>query len=61
MAKKSTITKLSKKQKYSTRNHNYCYMCGRTRGYIRRYGMCRICFRTKALNGLIPGIKKISW
>lgn len=61
MAKKSTITKLSKLQKYPVRNHSYCKNCGRTYGYIRRFGLCRICFRNNALMGLIPGVKKISW
>lgn len=61
MAKKSTITKLSKKQKFSTRNRNFCPFTGRTNGYLRRFGMSRIVFREKALKGEIPGVRKISW
>lgn len=61
MAKKSDEVKFKKKQKYSTREVNRCALCGRSRGYIRRFGLCRICFRQKALKGEIPGVKKISW
>ncbi len=61
MAKKSTVVKLSKKQKYTTRNKNFCPFTGRTRGYMRRFGMSRIVFREKALLGEIPGAKKLSW
>jgi small subunit ribosomal protein S14 len=45
----------------STRLRNRCEICGRSRGYIRRLQMCRICARHKALNGELPGIRKISW
>jgi small subunit ribosomal protein S14 len=61
MSKLSTITKLSKKQKFKTRNRNFCPFTGRTRGYMRRFGMSRIVFREKALKGEIPGVRKISW
>lgn len=61
MAKKSDELKFTKPQKYSTRNKNRCALCGRSRGYIRRFGLCRICFRTKALQGEIPGVLKVSW
>lgn len=61
MAKKSTVVKLGKKQKYETRNRNFCPFTGRTRGYMRRFGMSRITFREKALLGEIPGVKKLSW
>lgn len=61
MAKKSTVAKLSKKQKYSTREKNFCALTGRTRGYMRRFGLSRIAFREKALKGEIPGVKKASW
>ena len=61
MSKLSTITKLSRKQKFSTRKRNYCPFTGRTRGYMRRFGMSRIVFREKALKGEIPGVRKISW
>lgn len=61
MAKKSKIIKFSKNQKFKTRDVNRCKLCGRVRGYMSRFGMCRICFREKALAGEIPGVKKISW
>jgi len=61
MAKKSDEVKFLKKQKYKIRYRNRCPLCGRSRGYLRRFGLCRICFREKALNGEIPGVRKISW
>ncbi len=61
MAKKSSIVKFNKKQKFRVREVNRCYLCGRARGYLRRFGLCRICFREKALVGEIPGVKKVSW
>jgi small subunit ribosomal protein S14 len=61
MAKKSDEVKFTKKQKYQIRYRNRCFFCGRSRGYLRRFGMCRICFREKALKGEIPGVKKLSW
>jgi len=61
MAKTSDVEKFKHKQKFGVRQHNRCALCGRSRGYMRRFGMCRICFREKALNGEIPGVKKISW
>ena len=61
MAKKSDIVKFYKKQKYEVRNVNRCGLCGRSRSYLRRFGLCRICFREKALAREIPGVKKFSW
>lgn len=61
MAKTSDEVKFLKKQKFTTRDHNRCGLCGRSRGYIRRFGLCRICFRERALAGDIPGVKKYSW
>lgn len=61
MAKKSDEVKATKKQKFSVRHRNRCPLCGRSRGFIRFFGMCRICFREKALKGEIPGVRKISW
>ncbi|OGK31551.1 30S ribosomal protein S14 type Z [Candidatus Roizmanbacteria bacterium RIFCSPHIGHO2_12_FULL_33_9] len=61
MAKKSNIVKFLKKQKFEVRNVNRCNLCGRSRSYLRRFGLCRICFREKALKGEIPGVKKVSW
>ncbi|MCK9368722.1 type Z 30S ribosomal protein S14 [Candidatus Dojkabacteria bacterium] len=49
------------KSKYPTRVYNRCANCGRSRGYIRMFGMCRICFRKMASAGEIPGVKKSIW
>lgn len=61
MAKTSQIAKSKKKPKYSSRIIRRCFRCGRARGYIRKFGLCRICFRELANKGLIPGVKKSSW
>jgi len=61
MAKKSQIAKSKKKPKYSTRIVRRCFRCGRKRGYMREFGLCRICFREMANRGEIPGVKKSSW
>lgn len=61
MAKKSVIARSKKKPKYSTRIVRRCWRCGRKRGYIRDFGLCRICFRELASEGKIPGVKKASW
>lgn len=50
-----------KKPKFSTRKHNRCKICGRPRGYLRKFGICRLCFRGLALRGEIPGVSKSSW
>jgi small subunit ribosomal protein S14 len=49
------------RRKYPVRVRNRCRICGRPRGYIRRFQLCRICFRTMALEGKIPGVAKSSW
>lgn len=63
MARAALIAKSKKKPKFSTRIVNRCKIegCGRTHGYMRKYGMCRIHFRELASKGEIPGIKKASW
>jgi len=61
MAKKSQIAKSLKPPKFSTRIVRRCFKCGRRRGYLRKFGLCRICFRELANKGEIPGIKKSSW
>lgn len=61
MAKKSLIVKALRKPKYSTRIVRRCQICGRPRGYLRSYGICRICFREIASRGEIPGVTKASW
>lgn len=60
MAKKSMIAR-EKNRKYEVRKVNRCKKCGRPRGYMRRFGLCRICFRELALEGKIPGVVKASW
>lgn len=61
MAKKSDIVKFKRKQKFSTRDRNRCNICGRARGYMRRFGICRICFRELAQKGELPGVIKSTW
>ncbi len=61
MAKKSQIAKSQKEPKFSTRKVRRCFKCGRKRGFMRKFGLCRICFRELANKGEIPGIKKSSW
>ena len=61
MAKKSVIARAKKKPKYSTREQKRCWRCGRKKGYLADFGLCRICFRELASQGKIPGIKKASW
>ena len=55
------MAKMKKKLKYKCRVRNRCRRCGRARGYIRKFEMCRICFRELALRGEIPGVTKASW
>ena len=61
MAKKSLIAKAKRKPKFKVRAYNRCRLCGRARAYMRRFAMCRICFRMLALRGEIPGVTKSSW
>lgn len=61
MAKKSKIVKNQKKQKYKVRYRNRCQICGRPRAYLRKFGICRLCFRELVHRGEIPGVKKASW
>ena len=61
MAKTSLIEKAKRKPKFAVRAHNRCLTCGRPRGYYRKFGMCRICFRTLAAEGRVPGVTKSSW
>ena len=49
------------KPKFSTRRHNRCKLCGRPRAFLRKFGICRLCFRGLALRGEIPGVSKSSW
>ncbi len=61
MPKKALIEKQKREPKYKTRKYNRCRLCGRSGGYLRKFGLCRICFRELASNGLVPGITKASW
>lgn len=61
MAKKSLIAKALRPSRFSTQQHNRCGLCGRPRAYMRKFGMCRICFRQLASIGQVPGVKKSSW
>lgn len=61
MAKKSVINRGLRKHKHAVQLHNRCNICGRPRAYLRKFGVCRICFRTLAAHGQIPGVKKASW
>ncbi len=61
MAKKAMINKSLRKPKYKTRAYNRCKICGRPHGYLRKFGVCRLCFRELAYKGQIPGVKKASW
>ncbi len=61
MAKQSMIEKQKRIAKYTVRAYNRCKICGRPRGYMRKFGMCRICFRELAYKGQIPGVTKSSW
>ncbi|MDZ7830993.1 MAG: type Z 30S ribosomal protein S14 [Desulfobacterales bacterium] len=61
MARKALREKAAKNPKFSVRKHNRCPICGRPRGYIRKFGICRLCFRKFASEGLLPGVQKSSW
>ena len=61
MAKKCLKVKQQRKAKFSTRRYNRCQLCGRPRAYYRKFGICRCCFRSLALQGEIPGVRKASW
>jgi len=61
VAKTSWIARHAKTQKFPVRAYNRCGICGRRRAYMRKFGMCRTCFRENALSGNIPGVRKSSW
>jgi len=61
MAKTSVVARSKKKVKFKSRIVRRCFRCGRKRGFMRDFGLCRICFRELANEGFIPGIKKSSW
>ncbi len=61
MAVTAKIVREKRKLKYQERHRNRCTLCGRPRGFIRFFGLCRLCFRRLAHRGIIPGVKKASW
>ena len=61
MATTAQIHKSLSKPKYGIRHRNRCRLCGRPRGYLRRFALCRLCFRKLALQGEVPGVTKSSW
>lgn len=61
MGKTAWLAKLAKKPKFLIRRRNRCGLCGRPRGFLRQFGLCRICFRERASRGEIPGVTKASW
>ena len=61
MAKKSQIAMAKRSPKFSTRKVNRCPLCGRPRAFLRKFNMCRICFRSLSLKGEVPGVMKASW
>jgi len=61
VAKKSMIARSKRTPKFQVRHRNRCRICGRPRGYMRRFAMCRICFRNQSLAGRVPGVVKSSW
>ena len=61
MAKKSMIAKAKRPARQKVQAYHRCSVCGRPRGFMRRFGLCRICFRERALLGELPGVTKSSW
>jgi small subunit ribosomal protein S14 len=61
VAKKSKLAKARRVPRFQVQQHNRCSICGRPRGYMRRFALCRICFRERALEGQLPGVTKSSW
>lgn len=61
MAKTSVKARALKKPKFSTRQKNRCFRCGRGNAFMRDFGLCRICFRELANEGMLPGVRKSSW
>ena len=61
MAKKCLMEKANRKPKFAVRAYNRWKLCGRRHAYMRKFGVCRLCFRELAVNGMIPGVTKASW
>jgi len=61
VAKKSQLARMKRPPKFKVRAYTRCKKCGRARAYLRKFQLCRICFRTLALEGKLPGVTKSSW
>jgi small subunit ribosomal protein S14 len=61
VAKKSMMAKAQRPQKFKVREYNRCPLCGRPRAFLRKFGICRVCFRNMASRGELPGVVKASW
>lgn len=61
MAKKCLVIKAQRTPKFKVRGYNRCNLCGRPRGFLRMFRLCRLCFRELASEGKIPGVVKASW
>jgi small subunit ribosomal protein S14 len=61
LARKSLMEKANREPKFKVRRYNRCPICGRPRAFLRKFGLCRICFRQMASHGLLPGVTKSSW
>jgi len=61
MATTAWVAAMAKKPKYAIRHRNRCRRCGRARSFMRKFQICRICFRNLSLQGMIPGVTKSSW
>ncbi|MBI4307751.1 MAG: type Z 30S ribosomal protein S14 [Chloroflexi bacterium] len=61
MARKCKVEKWKRTPRFKVQVRNRCNVCGRVRAYIRMFGLCRLCFRQRALKGELPGIRKASW
>ncbi|MAG83874.1 type Z 30S ribosomal protein S14 [Candidatus Poribacteria bacterium] len=61
MATKAQVAKQKRTPKFQTRKYNRCRQCGRPRGYLKKFELCRICFRSLAREAKIPGVRKASW
>lgn len=61
MAKKALVNKANAKQKFAVRRYTRCQKCGRPQAVYRKFGLCRICFRSMAHRGELPGVSKASW
>ena len=61
MASTAKMVEMYQKPKFAIRHRNRCRRCGRPRSYMRKFQLCRICFRELSLSGLVPGVRKASW